>query len=106
MFNAAQKFAYCGVIAMGAGSLLTGLAILKPVQLSWLTSLCGGYPTARAIHFILTLGYVGFFVIHITQVIKAGWNNFRAMVTGYEVVHLPPMKEANHGQSAAATPAG
>jgi hypothetical protein len=27
-----------------------------------------------------------FFVVHIAQVIRAGWNNFRAMVTGYELV--------------------
>lgn len=28
---------------MGAGSLLTGLAIYKPVQFGWLTRLIGGY---------------------------------------------------------------
>jgi thiosulfate reductase cytochrome b subunit len=71
---------------MGAGSLLTGLAIYKPVQLAWLTALLGGYPLARWLHFWLTMGYCLFFVVHITQVIKAGWNNFRAMVIGYEVV--------------------
>jgi thiosulfate reductase cytochrome b subunit len=84
-FNAAQQVAYTGVILMGAGSLLTGLAIYKPVQLSWLTGLLGGYPQARWEHFWLTMGYVVFFVAHITQVIRAGWNNFRAMVTGYEL---------------------
>ena len=31
-FNGAQRLAYTGVVAMGAGSLLTGLAIYKPVQ--------------------------------------------------------------------------
>ena len=41
---------------------------------------------SRIIHFALTIGYVLFFVIHIVQVIIAGWNNFRAMVTGFEVV--------------------
>ncbi len=85
-FNGAQRLAYTGVVVMGAGSLLTGLAIYKPVQLAGLTWLCGGYEWARFEHFTLTLGYVGFFVIHITQVIRAGWNNFRAMVTGVEVV--------------------
>jgi hypothetical protein len=25
--------------------------------------------------------------VHIAQVIRAGWNNFRAMVTGFEVEH-------------------
>jgi hypothetical protein len=41
---------------------------------------------ARFEHFWLTMGYAGFFLVHIVQVIKAGWNNFRAMITGLEVV--------------------
>ncbi len=85
-FNGAQQFAYTAVILMGAGSLLTGLAIYKPVQLAWLTTLLGGYEWARFEHFWLTVGYVLFFLMHITQVIRAGWNNFRAMVIGFEVV--------------------
>ena len=85
-FNGAQRLAYTGVILMGAGSLLTGLAIYKPTQLAWLTTLLGGYEWARWEHFTLTIGYVLFFVVHIAQVIRAGWNNFRAMVTGYEIV--------------------
>jgi hypothetical protein len=36
----------------------------------------------------LTIGYVLFFLIHIIQVIIAGWNNFQAMVTGFEVVRI------------------
>jgi thiosulfate reductase cytochrome b subunit len=93
-FNGAQQFAYTGVILMGAGSLLTGLAIYKPVQLAWLTALVGGYPLARWLHFWLTMGYCLFFVVHITQVIKAGWNNFRAMVIGYEVVPEEASRES------------
>jgi thiosulfate reductase cytochrome b subunit len=96
-FNGAQRLAYTGVIAMGAGSLLTGLAIYKPVQAAWLTTLLGGYPMARLEHFALTVGYVLFFVIHITQVIRAGWNNFRAMVIGVEVVGD---QEARHATAA------
>jgi thiosulfate reductase cytochrome b subunit len=84
-FNAAQQFAYTGVVLMGAGSLLTGLAIYKPTQVAWLTTLLGGYEWARWEHFWLTMGYVVFFFVHIAQVIRAGWNNFRAMVTGFEV---------------------
>ncbi|MCA9099407.1 MAG: cytochrome b/b6 domain-containing protein, partial [Planctomycetaceae bacterium] len=87
-FNGAQQFAYTGVILMGAGSLLTGLAIYKPTQLAWLTFLFGGYEMARYIHFSLTVGYVMFIFIHLTQVAKAGWNNFRAMVTGLEIVQV------------------
>jgi len=70
---------------MGIGSVLTGLAIYKPVQFNWLCWLFGGYKFARILHFALTIGYVLFFVIHVIQVILAGWNNFRAMVTGFEV---------------------
>ena len=44
-------------------------------------------------HFALRSAYVLFFVIHIAQVVRAGWNNFRAMVTGYELV---PAEEASH----------
>ena len=71
---------------MGIGSVITGLSNYKPVQFNWLTALCGGYEAARLEHFILTIGYVLFFLIHIAQVIKTGWNNFQAMITGMEVV--------------------
>jgi thiosulfate reductase cytochrome b subunit len=84
-YNAAQRIAYSAIIVMGIGSILTGLAIYKPIQFGWLCNLFGGYKMARIIHFALTIGYVLFFLVHIIQVIKAGWNNFRAMVTGFEV---------------------
>lgn len=84
-YNAAQQIAYTLVIFMGAGSLLTGIVMYRPVQLGWLTQLLGGYPAVRWEHFWLTLGFVGFFVIHIVQVARAGWNNFRSMVIGYEL---------------------
>ena len=93
-FNGAQRLAYTGVVVMGVGSLLSGLAIYKPVQFAWLTTLLGGYALARLEHFVLALGYVAFFAIHITQVIRAGWNNFRAMVIGVEV---SKDQEAIHG---------
>ncbi len=84
-FNGAQQIAYTTVILMGAGSLVTGVPIYKPVQFAWLTALLGGYQWARWEHFWLAAGYVIFFVIHFLQVVKSGWNNFRAMVTGYEI---------------------
>ncbi len=85
-FNGAQQFAYTSIVVMGAGSLLTGLAIWKSVQFGWLTALLGGYEAARIEHFLLTIGYVLFFLVHVAQVIRAGWNNLRSMITGYEVV--------------------
>ena len=88
-YNGAQRIAYTAVSVMGIGSLLTGLAIYKPIQVAWLTNALGGYQTARLQHFVLTIGYVLFFLIHVVQVIRAGWNNFRGMVAGFEVVEPP-----------------
>ncbi|SRR5581483_5220462 len=85
-YNAAQQVSYSAIILMGIGSVVSGLAIYKPAQLSWLATLLGGYPSARLIHFLLTIGYCLFFVVHVVQVILAGWNNFRSMVIGYELV--------------------
>jgi thiosulfate reductase cytochrome b subunit len=85
-FNGAQQIAYTSVILMGLGSLITGLAIYKPSQAHLITLSLGGYETARWLHFWLTMGYCVFFLIHISQVVRAGWNNFRAMVSGYEIV--------------------
>jgi thiosulfate reductase cytochrome b subunit len=85
-YNDAQRIAYTAVIVMGAGSILTGLAIYKSLQLSWLTALFGGYEWARWIHFWLTIGFVLFFVVHVIQVALAGWANFRSMVSGYDVI--------------------
>jgi thiosulfate reductase cytochrome b subunit len=86
-YNGAQQIAYTSVVLMGLGSLITGLAIYKPSQLSWPLFL-GGYAVARFLHFWLTMGFVMFFVVHIAQVIRAGWNNFRGMVTGKELTKV------------------
>lgn len=91
-YNAAQRIAYTGVIFMGLLMLLTGFAIYKPVQLHWLCAMLGGYEWARVEHFTITILFVLFFLIHVIQVILAGWNNFRGMVAGFEV---KPLTEIN-----------
>lgn len=91
-YNAAQRISYTAIIIMGLGSLITGLAIYKPVQFNTLTWLCGGYHAARIEHFVLTIGYVLFFVIHVVQVALAGWNNFRSAVSGFEVIDDKPTR--------------
>jgi len=96
-YNAAQRIAYTAIIVMGFGSVLTGLAVYKPVQFYWLCFICGGYHFARIIHFALTIGYCLFFVIHIVQVILAGWPNFRSAVTGFDVIEVnEPKPEMNN----------
>ncbi|MBC7427297.1 MAG: cytochrome b/b6 domain-containing protein [Bacteriovorax sp.] len=84
-FNAAQKIAYIGAILMAFGSLITGIAIYKPVTMGWITNLLGGYEAARFEHFVLMIGFIIFVIVHILQVMRAGWNNFRAMIAGYEI---------------------
>lgn len=96
-YNAGQRIAYTSAILMGVGLALSGLAIWKPTQLSFLTNLLGGYQWARWLHFWLMIGVAAFVTVHVAQVAKAGWNNFRAMITGYE--RIAP---ADHGSPAAA----
>jgi thiosulfate reductase cytochrome b subunit len=97
-YNGAQKIAYTGVLVMGVGSIISGIAIYKPVQYSFFCTLCGGYTNARGVHFILTIGYVLFFLVHVSQVIMAGYNNFQAMITGFEYSGNPS-KKASDGTS-------
>jgi len=84
-YNVMQQLAYSTVIVMSTILVATGFAIFKPTQLSWLTSLFGGYERARAIHFLMTAGLASFFLIHIAQVMRAGFGNFWSMVTGYRL---------------------
>ncbi|MFW2381036.1 MAG: cytochrome b/b6 domain-containing protein [Acidimicrobiales bacterium] len=88
-YNGAQRWTYTLIIALGGISTLTGFAIYKPTQLNILTTLFGGYESARTIHFTATIVFIGFFVVHLLQVARAGWRNFMAMVTGYQVVERP-----------------
>lgn len=94
-YNAAQRIAYTAIIFMGIGSVITGLVIYKPVQFYWLTWIVGGYHLARIWHFALTLGYVFFFLVHVIQVILAGWNNFRSVISGFEIINENPVPEPN-----------
>ncbi len=86
-YNAAQRISYTIVLAMAAIVVVSGFAIYKPTQLHPLPWLFGGYQGARLIHFSMTIGILLFFVVHIVQVARAGWGNFRGMVTGYEIEH-------------------
>jgi len=68
-YNAVQRLLYAGVIALICCQVVTGLAIWKPVQLSWLTDLFGGYPIARGIHLAAMIGIMLFLVVHLTLVV-------------------------------------
>jgi thiosulfate reductase cytochrome b subunit len=83
-YNAAQRLSYTVIILMGILAVVTGFAIYKPVQLSLLVTVLGGYQSARIIHFIVTMGFLVFFVVHLLQVARAGWGNFAGMISGFE----------------------
>ncbi len=83
-YNGAQRVTYTAVLFLALIAVLTGFAIYKPVQLNGLLQIFGGYGPARLFHFLIALSFIAFFIVHILQVVRAGWNNFRAMVTGWE----------------------
>jgi thiosulfate reductase cytochrome b subunit len=102
-YNDAQRIAYTGAILLGAASVVTGLAIYKPLQLAWLTWLLGGYEWARWAHFWVMMLFVLFFVVHVAQVALAGWGNFRSMISGYEAIEAKnkiPESAVNEKQGA------
>ena len=80
--NALQKVAYSLILLLGALSILTGFAIWKPVQFSWLTATFGGFQAARYWHFWAVWLFVGFTIVHVILVFAADPASLRAMITG------------------------
>jgi Ni/Fe-hydrogenase b-type cytochrome subunit len=83
-YNALQKLAYTTTIGLGALSLVTGLVMYKPVQLSAIAWLVGGYHTARLLHFLAMCGFLAFIPGHLIMVGLHGWDNFTSMITGWK----------------------
>lgn len=83
-YNPLQKHAYTSAIALGVLSVLTGLAIWKPVQFSWLAWLMGGFRLARLWHFLIMWALLAFVFGHLVMVVVHGWNNFMSMLTGWK----------------------
>lgn len=81
--NALQKGAYSFIVLLGVVSVLSGLSIWKPVQLSWLTSLFGGYELARYWHFVAVWLFAAFIVVHVVLVFAVDPASLRAMITGW-----------------------
>jgi len=81
--NALQKAAYTGIVILGAISVLSGFAIYKPVQLSWLTTWFGGYELARYWHFVTVWVFVAFTLLHVVLVFVVDPASLRAIITGW-----------------------
>jgi thiosulfate reductase cytochrome b subunit len=68
LYNGLQRLAYTSALGLGAITVLSGLAIYKPVQLSWLTWPFGGYDGARAVHLLGLVALAAFTVTHVVLV--------------------------------------
>lgn len=81
IYNSIQKSFYIGVIAAILLAILSGFAIWKPVQLSWLTGLMGGFQGARLVHFLAMAAISAFILIHVVMALLVP-SSLRAMVRG------------------------
>jgi thiosulfate reductase cytochrome b subunit len=82
-YNPLQRLAYFSVPIAGLLSVLTGWAIHKPMQLSWLAAIFGGFDNARVWHFWLMWIFVLFVIPHVILVFADGWDTLRGMITGW-----------------------
>jgi Ni/Fe-hydrogenase b-type cytochrome subunit len=84
-YNPLQKLAYTSALAFGAILVVTGVALYKPVQLSPLVTVLGGFRLVRIWHFAAMCGLLAFIPGHIIMVAIHGWRNFASMWTGGEL---------------------
>jgi thiosulfate reductase cytochrome b subunit len=80
-YNGLQRLAYTSAIVFAIVIVLSGLAIYKPVQLSFLAALFGGYDGARIVHFACLVLLTLFALNHIVLVALHP-RTLVAMVTG------------------------
>jgi thiosulfate reductase cytochrome b subunit len=81
VYNSVQRLLYAGIIVVGVLVVLSGLSIWKPVQLHWLVTLFGDYPTARYIHFFCMAAICAFLIVHIALALLVP-KSLRAMIIG------------------------
>ncbi|MGH7676630.1 MAG: cytochrome b/b6 domain-containing protein [Gemmatimonadales bacterium] len=80
--NPLQKLAYTSIVLVGVLAVLTGIAIYKPLQFAWLTSLFGGFQAARYWHFWTVWIFVAFTLTHVVLVFLVDPPSLRAIITG------------------------
>jgi Ni/Fe-hydrogenase b-type cytochrome subunit len=83
-YNPLQKLAYTSAIGLGVLSVLTGLAVWKPVQFSGLAWLMGGFHLARLWHFLVMWAILFFLAGHLVMVVLHGWSNFMSMLSAWK----------------------
>ena len=110
--NALQRGTYFLFPIIGVVLVLSGLAIWKPVALSALTTLFGGYVWARYWHFVAMVVIVALSIVHVFMVFAVDPYSLRSMLTGrYDPSLSPESRNARPFQnllrrSAPTTPEG
>lgn len=86
-YSVLQKLAYASVLFVALPlMILTGLAMSPSLNATapWLLDLFAGRQTARTIHFLMMVGLIGFFVVHMVMILAAGpINELRSIITGW-----------------------
>ena len=107
--NALQRLTYFSLPFIAVASVLSGLAIWKPVQLAPLTWLLGGFVWARYWHFLAMTTLVAVSFAHVFMVFAVDPYSLRAMITGrYNEATSPERRNARpfvNLRAAAAPPA-
>ena len=89
-YNAVQKLLYIGVIAAGLAIVVSGLTLWKPIQLSELVTLFGGFQNVRLVHFLCMTAIFGFLCVHVVLALLVP-STLVAMVGGGPVVVDDPV---------------
>ena len=93
--NALQKGAYFALPYLATASIITGIAIWKPVQLAWLTNALGGYVWARFWHFLVMLLLVVLAAGHVFMVFAVDPYSLRSIISGgYDESKSPQARNA------------
>jgi Ni/Fe-hydrogenase b-type cytochrome subunit len=93
--NALQKGTYFALPWLGLAAVVTGIAIWKPVQLSWLAAAMGGYTWARFWHFLIMMLIALLALIHVIMVFAVDPWSIRSMTTGgYDESKSPDVRNA------------
>jgi thiosulfate reductase cytochrome b subunit len=105
--NALQRLTYFSLPFLAALSVLSGLAIWKPVQLAPLTAVLGGFVWARYWHFLAMVLLVAVSLAHVFMVFAVDPYALRAMITGgYDESKSPERRNARPFVNLRAPPPG
>ena len=104
--NALQRLAYFSMPIFAMAAVMSGLAIWKPVQLSPLTWLLGGFVWARYWHFLAMLALVALTFGHVFMVFAVDPYSLRSIITGgYDDSKSPELRNARPFVNLRAAPA-